>query len=368
MMRETADGPSILAYALEQPTALEATLRHLLAAVRELPRSAAPHGEVVLIGSGTSKNALIATAPTFRHTHRVPVTVRGPSEFLHEAASYPTAALAIVLSQTGASTTTVAALEAAQARGLRTIALTAEADSAFGRAAEACVVLPIGREDIGPKTKGYTASLVALLALAEATSHVPPAASCLPGDPAAFAAWFAASMPVWQRLGRGWAERHASSDHIMLIGDEPHLGTVLEASLKLQEMAGVAASAFDLEEALHGRLHGLGPASLALFVCGEGESERVALASAEVLTELGVPALVVSSAAGSSAAEGCDHEVLVRLETGQGGGHGTALAPVSTIVPFQYFAEQSARLRGVNPDRMRFPGLSARLGIKLPSS
>ena len=36
-----------------------------------------------------------------------------------------------------------------------------------------------------------------------------------------------------------------------------------------------------------------------------------------------------------------------------------------SIVPFQLFAEHVAHRRGVDPDAMRYPGLSARLGIKL---
>jgi glucoselysine-6-phosphate deglycase len=366
-MHETADHKGILDFVLEQPAALESTLRHVAEAAGGLPVPDAPHQEVVLIGSGTSKNALIATAPTFRHTHGLPVTVRGPSEFLHDVAAHAPGALAVVLSQTGSSTTTVAALQAARARGLRTIAVTAEAASPFGRAADARIVLPIGPEQIGPKTKGYTASLVALLAVAEVTAPTAPAASCLPGDPAAYGVWFAACLPDWQTLGRGWADRHASSDHVMCIGDEAHLGTVLEASLKLHEMAGVAASAFDLEEALHGRLHGLGPKSLALFVCGAADSERVALAATDVLRELGVPALVVTSAPRDGPGNQGASEAHVRLGSGPGGAHVAALAPVSTIVPFQYFAERTARRRGLDPDSMRYPGLSARLGIKLPS-
>lgn len=353
-----------------QPAALEATLREVPPAVERLGRAPAPYREAVLVGSGTSKHALLATAAAFRRAHGCPVSVVGPTSFLHAPAfSAPAEVLVVALSQTGTSTTTVAALERAQAAGHATIAVTAEADSAFARAAETTLLLPIGPEAVGPKTKGYTASLLALLALAEGTAPSAPAASVLPADPAAYVRWFARSLPDWLTLGRGWATRFVDVDHVMIIGDETHVATALEASLKLQEMAGASASAHDLEEALHGRFHGLGPADLAVFVCAEPLAELEALQAAGVLSDLGVGTIVVGPAGDESAVEDdlpAAARDVVRIAAGPAADDPSALAPVSAIVPFQAFAERLAQLRGVDPDAMRYPGLSGRLGIKLP--
>ncbi len=249
--------------------------------------------------------------------------------------------------------------------------MTAEAESAFARAAERLLVLPIGPEAIGPKTKGYTASLLALLALAEGSAPIAPPTSRLPADPAAYVRWFARSLPDWLTLGRGWATRFVDVDHVMVIGDETHVGTALEASLKLQEMAGASASAHDLEEALHGRFHGLGPADLAIFVCAEPISELEALGAADVLTDLGVGAIVLGPA-GTGDEDAGEFDLpaaardTVRIAAGPAADAPMALATVSAIVPFQAFAERLAHERGVDPDAMRYPGLSGRLGIKLP--
>jgi glucoselysine-6-phosphate deglycase len=340
-------------FTLEQPEALRATLRALADA--RVERFAGPCREIVLVGSGTSKNALIATAPSFRRAHGCPVTVMGPLEFMR---AHPPrqGTLVVVVSQTGISTTSVAALEAAQARGIRTIAVTAEAGSPFGRAAREPWPLTIGPEDIGPKTKGYTATLAALLALVATTAPLATAGARPGAD--AFADWFAGALPAWETTGRSWAERFHAADHLMLIGAERHVGTALEAALKLQEMAGLPASAFDLEEALHGRFHGLGPRSAALFVAGDARDERAALAATATLADLGVPAVVASTVldAGTGA---------VRL--GRFPDAIPAYDVLGAIVPFQFFAEFAARARGVDPDAMRYPDMSARLGIKLPA-
>ena len=342
----------VLGFLREQPAALAATWRAL---AEERPRLAA-HAQrarqVVLVGSGTSKNAHIATAPAFARAHRAPARVLGPLEFLDDDADLA-GALVVVVSQTGASTTSVAALEAALARsavGARVWAVTAE------------LHLPIGPAALGPKPKGYPATRAALLERAAATAG---AATPLPGGPNAAAAWFAQRLRAWEAWGGAWAARWHDVDQLMAVGRGRHVGTALEASLKLQEMAGLPASAFDLEEALHGRFHGLGPRSLAAFVVGERADERAAVAAAEVLRDLGVPSLVASTLPPDDAPAPAGVE-LVRLGRPPGGD--ADLDVVSAVVAFQAFAEHAAHRRGVDPDAMRYPGLSARLGIKLPSA
>lgn len=352
-------------FTFEQPAALERTLRECPEALSRLRRPGRPYRQVRLVGSGSSQNALLATKPAFRRLHRCPVSVEGPLEFLHDldvahSAAPLNDALVVVVSQSGSSTTTLQALEAAQAQPARVVALTAEAQSPFGREARDPVVLPIGREDIGPKTKGYTASLAALIAIAEA-SCAEAAPSALPTDASAYRAWFQTRLTAWEALGRDLADRYAAVVHVMTIGAGRHLGTSLEASLKLQEMAGMPASTYALEEALHGRFHGLGPGSLALFLVGEADDEDAATSAAHVLRDLGVDAIVVSSLDGSANDLGASGI----MRAGCFDGHGE-LDVLSLIVPLQVFAERAASHRGVDPDAMRYPDLSTRLGIKLP--
>ncbi len=359
-----ADG-RVRSFTLEQPGALERTLRECPAALSRLARPERPYREVRLVGSGSSKNALLATLPSFRRLHRCPVTVEGPLEFLRTLDATTSAgplrdALVVVVSQSGSSTTTLQALTAAQDHPACVVALTAEAESPFGAAARERVVLPIGREDIGPKTKGYTASLAALLAIAEATC-AEAAPSAIPVDSAGYRSWFEARLRAWDALGSELAERHAAAEHVMTVGAGRHLGTALEASLKLQEMAGLPASTFDLEEALHGRFHGLGPGSLALFLVGDPDDEAAAVSAVGVLCDLGVDAMIVSSVDG--AAEGPAGVRVARA--GRFPGH-AELDVMSLVVPLQVFAERAAGRRGVDPDAMRYPDLSTRLGIKLP--
>lgn len=380
----SASARRVRGFIREQGTVLGATLQ----AARDLPRilhgPAEPVRVVVLVGSGSSKNALVATAEAFQVAHRCPVLVEGPLELLRYVrrggfvGSAAAETLAVVVSQSGSSTTTLEALEAAQDGGFRTLALTAEPDSPFGRAAAERVVLPIGREDIGPKTKGFTATEAMLVGVAEATAAgAGRHRSSLP-DPQRFQSWFDASLPGWERIGEELASRYAKADHVMVIGAGRHFGTALEGSLKIQEMAGMRASAFDLEDALHGRFHGLGARSLVIPLVGEPDDEQMAIAAANVLSELGVAVEVLSTVdlqehgtqgdgAGHEGAadEGAADDGAARVTSVGRFAGDRYLDVLGAVVPFQVFAERAAHELGVDPDAMRYPEMSSRLGIKL---
>jgi glucosamine--fructose-6-phosphate aminotransferase (isomerizing) len=256
--------------------------------------------------------------------------------------------LAVVLSQTGTSETSVAAVRTAREAGLPVVAVTAERGSPIAGVAERLLHLPVGPEPVGPKTKGYTASLVALFALAD----------WLDGrerGPQASRQAVAALLGQAGAPAEALAARLDGLDFLAVIGEGRHFGTALEASLKVTEMAGLPAAAFPLEEALHGRLHGPSPRSLCLWIAADEGELRTAAHAAEVMAALGVEILVLNLTERSTLHDWLRLPPLLAAP----------LDTVAAILPFQRLAEALARRRGLPPHRMRFPGLSQRLGIKI---
>ncbi len=337
-------------FILEQPAVLEAVLQDVppqltaLGAIRCV-------GAITLIGSGTSMNALVAAAPLLARSASTGVCIRGPLAFLEEAKASRESDLTILLSQTGTSTTTVEAVQHAQALGGRVWTLTAERGSPIGRVARNLIQIPVGPEPVGPKTKGYTASVLTLIALARAM-----AGDRLEG--AGYAAELSRLIAAAREVVADLAHRHAQSDFFLVMGQGRHYATALEGSLKIAEMSGCAAAAFDTEEAFHGRFHGLGPSSVALFVAGEPGQHAMAAHGAAVLADLGVPSYVLNLAGTPPG----PHDLAVPWP---GTAHVPELDLISAIVPFQLLACELARRRGLPPERMRYPDLSQRLHIKI---
>jgi len=327
----------------EQPAALD----RCIAATRAFTATWSPAAfdGITLVGSGSSFNALTVARPQFATARRGSVIVHEPEDFIAELRHASGRPLVIVLSQSGASTTSVAAATAAVSAGLVTLAITATPDAPLARTGAEVLVMPVGDEPVGPKTKGFLGSVAMLLLLAEALGA--PAAAATTGgalaslvEPAHAAA--AALVPT---LG--------DVDQIMVAGRRAGHGLALEASLKISEMAGIPTAVFPTEELLHGRLHGLTERSMA-FIIVDGDHER---AEAE-------------RAATVMAARGCRLIVVA-----PGGPHwlkdlslpASPWRALGLILPFQWLAVLLAQARGLQPEVMRYGSLSAELAIKTDS-
>jgi glucoselysine-6-phosphate deglycase len=358
---------TIAAYIREQPETIRRVFAHVPALMSRIARDLPARPDAVaLIGSGTSRHALLATESFLGRRLRCPTLVSSPRGFIAEPPAWARhGSLALLLSQSGESTTTVDALRFARARGMATLAVTAEATSPIARATDSTLVMPIGAETVGPKTKGYTGSLATLLCIglalsgftdwARAQAEANDLAETLTRMPSASESWATTV-----------AERHASAPHCMILAQGRHVGTAHEAALKITEMTGLAVAAFEIEEALHGRFHALDRTTPAFFVARSDAEVETARAASTVLTELGIPDYTVRLAeaddlrrAEASPPRASNLTVgLPRLDALP------ELDLVPAIVPFQWLAHALAVARSLSPERMRYPGLSARLGIK----
>ena len=332
----------IAGYIAEQPK----VIARCLAAARafRLPWPADRFRAVVLVGSGSSFNALQTVRPCFVAARRGPVLVFEPQDFVAELPSgVLNGALVVVLSQSGASATSVAALEASRAAGLPSLAVTAAAQSPLALGAEHVLAMPIGDEPVGPKTKGFLGSLAALVALAESLgAPVSP-----PITPQTVSAFIAPARDAAETLAAELGE----VDSIVVAGRRAHHGIALEASLKIAEMAGIPTAAFPTEELLHGRLHGVTARSVVLMICRGSEEVAEAEGVRAVMARHGCRVITVSPS-------GRDWP---RVPAGPE-------APWDTLalaIPFQWLAVALAEARGLRPEAMRYGALSRDLAIKV---
>lgn len=355
-------------YISQQPEVVRSTFYDVERQLAALDLPFKSGRQTYLVGSGTSRNALLGVQRLLQGCLGAEVVVDGPLSFMSRTRDDTLAGVAgLFLSQSGSSATTIEAQAHALKRGMDAVAVTAERDSRFANEARTVVELPIGDEPVGPKTKGYTASVAALLSLANRVGQ--RATGPAPSVDANFFTRYQTAFGKWMSVGDALAERFHRCRHMMFLAQGRHLATASEASLKVQEMSGVGASVFDLEEGLHGRFHGLDKDSLAIFVVHDEGLVSLALNASEVLEEVGVNSLIVSC--GLTGANGRSDSELV--ETGNTM-HLTVSIPttglaeldlLAAIVPFQSFAEHTAQRLHIIPEQMRYEGLSRKLGIKL---
>ncbi|MBK8687547.1 MAG: SIS domain-containing protein [Betaproteobacteria bacterium] len=300
----------------------------------------------MLVGSGSSFNALTVARPRFVAARRGPVVVCEPEDFAAELPAMTTRPLVVVLSQSGASTTSIAAASAATGAGLPVLVLTASPASALARSESPVLVMGIGNEPVGPKTKGFLGSMATLFLVAEALGA--PASPAMPG------ATLASLVEPARAAAEAIVPSLDAADQIVVAGRRANHGIALEASLKIAEMAGLPTAAFPTEELLHGRLHGV-TGNSATFVIAEGDREVAEARRARAAMERRGCRMLIVDPAG---AHWPPRFVLPDAPW----------SALGLILPFQWLAVALAEARGLRPEDMRYGSLSRELAIKTESA
>ena len=342
------------AYIREQPTILAGLPSKVAANLARLASLQEKPERIVLVGTGSSMNALLSAADAFEALTGATVIAKEPEAFLRRP-PIPNnqRTLVVVASQSGTSLTPVEAARRSLATGFATIALTGDGESALAKTGADVLAMPIGAETVGPKTKGYTATVLSLFAIAAA----------LGGrglDLAALAKPLEATVETGRAAAKALLARYGVPDYILFAGQSQHLGAALESGLKVAEISGVPTAGFDTEEALHGHSYGTTARSLVIVIVQSEVEAKVAANLGEALTPLG-PRLAIANLSGHVTRFDIDVDWPKAPEYDW-------LAATWAPIPFQWYACELAVARGVDPDKMIYPDLGAKLNVRPPKA
>jgi len=230
---------------------------------------------VYVVGSGTSLNAEQAAAPLMSAAMNVEVSVLASSRIGKLYGSRP---LVVFISQGGSSTNTLEAMEKLAAYPY--ITLTGEAECEIQRRSACHGSIGCGPEWVGPKTVGYTASIMSLYICALEAGRTSGRMAPEAYDRCVRTLYEAvANMPDNLGAAEEWLSRCGADmtgiEKYVLVGSDLAGIAAAEGALKLQETIKKPCLAFEFEEYLHGpilitdkQLGGL------FFLMGEGEERQ----------------------------------------------------------------------------------------------
>ncbi len=296
-------------------------------------------------------NALLAAAEALEIATGAAVFAKEPEAFLRlPPKKSAERTLVLAASQSGMSIRTVEAVKLAVDAGFPTLVVTADPKSRIAEVGAEILTIPIGDETVGPKTKGYSATVLALLAIAARLGSRPL-------DLAGAAAVLDETVETSLAAARELVTRFGVPDYILVAGQADHLGTALEASLKIAEISGVPTAGFDTEEALHGHSYGTTKQSLVMVIAQTADEAKVAANLGEALTALG-PRVAVCNLSGHPTR----FDLAVRWPTAP---ELQWLAAAWAPIPFQWYACELATARGLDPDKMIYPTLGRQLNVRI---
>jgi glutamine---fructose-6-phosphate transaminase (isomerizing) len=320
------------------------------------------HGEVLITASGSSRHSGLAAEILLEDQCGLAVDVEYASEYSLRGANPHSKDLrnpsVIVLSQSGETSDTLAALREARARGQRTLAITNVEDSTMAREADLSMPLAAGREKAIPATKSFTCQLtvLALLALYESVSLNRLDAAALAarlGELGAVPNAIEAQLDGWEREMAALANKYRDATTFLYLGRGIHYAIAREGALKLKEASYIHAEGYPTGELKHGP-NALVSEQVPLVVLAtvdlheEGSLLRYEK-TLQLLSDMKAQGAKVIGLANTG-----DEEVAglvsdcVYVQPAP-----EHLLPISEVVPLQMFAYFMAIEHGVNVDRPR---------------
>ncbi|MGD0941652.1 MAG: SIS domain-containing protein [Terracidiphilus sp.] len=349
----------------EQPAALDRTLALYLESnnlrsdmAERLKGWANPAGEVLIAGSGSSRHSGLAGEILLEDLCGLAVDVEYASELNCRGGRDRRLPAVIVISQSGETSDTLAALTEARRRGSKTLAITNADDSTMAREADVSMPLAAGVERAIPATKSFTCELAVLFLLGlyeerrlEAMDAAELRANI--GQLRALSASIGEQLDGWREQMTALASKFSTASNFLYLGRGIHYAVAREGALKLKEASYVHAEGYPAGELKHGP-NALLSDSVPLVVVATVDP---ALEASVVRYEKTVHLLHEMKTQGA--------RVIAVINTGDRDVPALVsdyvevqptseyLLPIAEIVPLQLFAYFMAVKRGVDVDRPR---------------
>jgi glucosamine--fructose-6-phosphate aminotransferase (isomerizing) len=306
---------------------------------------------VLILACGTSYYSSLVARQWIETLGRIPCAVEIASEYRYRDSVPHEKSLVVVVSQSGETADTLAALGHAKALGHRhTLAICNVATSSMVRQAELVFLTRAGAEIGVASTKAFTTQLAAqfllALTLAKLRGRLSGADEAKYLDelrhiPAAIRGALALEPHLI-----GWAQHFAKKQHALFLGRGLHYPIALEGALKLKEISYIHAEAYPAGELKHGPL-ALVDANMPVVAIAPNDAllEKLKSNLQEVRARGGELYVVADLDSHLTVSDGIH---LIRVAEHRG-----LLSPIVHVVPLQLLAYHTAVLRGTDVDKPR---------------
>ena len=306
---------------------------------------------VLVLACGTSHYSALVAKQWIESLAGIPCQVEIASEYRYRDSVPNPKALVVVVSQSGETADTLAALKHAQALGhAHTLAICNVPTSSMVRQTALTYLTRAGTEIGVASTKAFTTQLVAHFLLALTLAKLRGRLSVeqesywvrgLRHLPSALRAALALEPQVM-----AWADQFAKKQHALFLGRGLHYPIALEGALKLKEISYIHAEAYPAGELKHGPL-ALVDSEMPVVAIAPNDAllEKLKSNLQEVRARGGELYVVADLDSHLQASEGIH---VIRLPE-----HAGLLSPVLHTIPLQLLAYHTAVLRGTDVDKPR---------------
>lgn len=343
----------------EQPKAIKDTMRGRLAEngteinFTELgwtPEDFTGISKIFIVACGTAYHAGIVGKYYLENLARIPVEVDIASEFRYRNPLVDANCLTIVISQSGETIDTMAALKEAKRLGSRTLAVTNVVGSSIAREADQVVYTYAGPEIAVASTKAYTTQLLVMLMLAV---YVGRLRGTLDGNKADALAKGLHKVPeqlhdMLENVDqiKVFARHYGSSLDAFFLGRSLDYAVALEGALKLKEISYIHAEAYAAGELKHGTLALIVEGVPVIVLATQEDVYDKTVSNLQEVKAREAMVIAIALEGDDSIAKYADHVIYIPRADKE-------LAPILAVLPLQLLAYYAALTRGCDVDKPR---------------
>lgn len=349
----------------EQPDAIRETIRRNVngdvifpEALRLIEDALLSCKKIIIAASGSSRHAGLAGEIMLEDLAGIAVDVEYSSEYCYRSTHAGTDPIVVVITQSGETADTIAALREARKRGAKTIAITNVAGSTIAQEASAALITFAGPERAIPATKSFTTQLTILhlfcLLLARKRGRMTSEAiRAHLLSLSETAAGIEQSLTSWDALAAEAAKTVQHAATFLFVGRGVHYAIAREGALKLKEISYVQAEGFPAGELRHGPNALVDERSPVVVLATRDTADpdsvlryQKTLGVLEYVKSRGGKAIAIASEDDHEIASLADRVFYVPTSA-------ELLLPILEVVPLQLFAYHFAVLNGCDVDNPR---------------
>ena len=304
---------------------------------------------IVIAASGTSWHAALVGEYLIEELAQIPVEVEFAHEFCYRNAPLERDTVLLVISQSGETADTLAALREAKRRGHRALAIVNVVGSTIARESDGGIYMHAGPEIGVASTKAFVSTLTVLSLLAvhlgrtrllsaHRAREILHALEAVPQQLEAILAQNAA----FKKL----AKKYHKAEDFFFLGRGYTFPIALEGALKLKEISYIHAEGYSAAEMKHGPIALIDPKTPTVFVVPQDSMYDKTMANLAMIRARKGPIIALATEGDKQIGKVADEVIYLPK----------ALEPVYPIlatVPLQLFAYHIAVARGCDVDKPR---------------
>jgi glucosamine--fructose-6-phosphate aminotransferase (isomerizing) len=342
----------------EQPTALENAMRGRLDDADGSARFGGLNLDTqqlrraerfILTACGTSYHAALTGEYLFEELARMPVEVEYASEFRYRNCPIDRSTIMVVITQSGETADTLAALRESKRKGHVTLSICNVVGSTIAREADGGVYLHAGPEIGVASTKAFTSQVMILTLLALYLGRMrhlsAPQGERILRELRQVPEWVRQTLRSHDAVKRV-AQKYFHVNNFLYLGRQYLYPVALEGALKLKEISYIHAEGYPAAEIKHGPIALVDKNTPSVFLIPRGAVFDKVMSNLEEIKARGGPVIAVACEGDKEVAAKAD-DVIYVPEVPE------YLQPLVTVIPLQLLAYQIALLRGCDVDKPR---------------